>query len=255
MTVAENIRKFRKERKMTQRQLGEKCGMYESQIRKYELGTANPKIDTIKKIADALNVSIDRLTGDSVSSIIESRLEELDESLETVAKEADVPLYWLQHLDTFTPGELGDYEIGYDWITRVADVLDIPSSTLRSALARQETPASDDLPQITAKVAFGDANTYTLQGIGEPEPLSIAEKDHISKYRDLDSHGKEMVDFTLQKEWERSTAEEKAKFQQNNIISMVEKPTPDYLMPNAAHERTGVRVKEEERLDDESMID
>lgn len=37
-------------KKMTQRQLGEKCGMYESQIRKYELGAANPKIDTIKKL-------------------------------------------------------------------------------------------------------------------------------------------------------------------------------------------------------------
>lgn len=28
----------------------------------------------------------------------------------------------------------------------------------------------------------------------------------IKKYRDLDDHGREMVDFTLQKEWERSTA-------------------------------------------------
>lgn len=56
MPIAENIRKFRKERNMTQKQLGEKCGMYESQIRKYELGTTNPKLGTIIKIADALGV-------------------------------------------------------------------------------------------------------------------------------------------------------------------------------------------------------
>lgn len=31
----------------------------------------------------------------------------------------------------------------------------------------------------------------------------------IEKYRLLDSHGKEMVDFTLLKEWERITAEQK----------------------------------------------
>lgn len=43
---------------MTQKQLGEKCGMYESQIRKYELGTANPKLGTIIKIADALGVDV-----------------------------------------------------------------------------------------------------------------------------------------------------------------------------------------------------
>lgn len=33
-----------------------------------------------------------------------------------------------------------------------------------------------------------------------------AEINHIKKYRALDSHGKKMVDFTLQEEWERSTA-------------------------------------------------
>ncbi len=31
--------------------------------------------------------------------------------------------------------------------------------------------------------------------------------------------------------------------------------TKDYLAPNAAHDRTGIKIKEEERLDDESMID
>ncbi|MFR8171149.1 MAG: helix-turn-helix domain-containing protein [Marvinbryantia sp.] len=35
--------------------------------------------------------------------------------------------------------------------------------------------------------------------------MSYDEIEHIKKYRVLDQHGKEMVDFTLQKEWERST--------------------------------------------------
>ena len=39
--------------------------------------------------------------------------------------------------------------------------------------------------------------------------LKSSEIDHIKKYRSLDPHGKEMVDFTLLKEWERSTAEPK----------------------------------------------
>lgn len=224
MAIADNIKKFRKEKKMTQKQLGEKCGMYESQIRKYELGTANPKLDTIKKIADVLNVSMDRLTGDSVNCIIENRLKETNMTLAHVAKSANVPLIWLQNIDSFIPGDMefmltepreldwndtiGEYT-SYEWITRVADVLGIPSSTLRTALARQETPVSDDLPKVTAKEAFGGSNTYNPQDIGDLAPLSIAEKDHIQKYRALDPHGKEMVDFTLQKEWERSTAETK----------------------------------------------
>ncbi len=46
------------------------------------------------------------------------------------------------------------------------------------------------------------------------------EWEMIEKYRTLDAHGKEMVDFTLQKEWERSTADRQDK---------------DYLLPRAAH--------------------
>lgn len=56
MTVGENIKKFRKEKGFTQKKLGEKCGIAESNIRKYENNKQNPKKETIQKIADALNV-------------------------------------------------------------------------------------------------------------------------------------------------------------------------------------------------------
>lgn len=62
------------------------------------------------------------------------------------------------------------------------------------------------------------------------------EWEMIEKYRALDPHGKEMVDFTLLKEWERSTAEaEKA-----NVVPMtLKEDTPDYLKPQAAHPHAG----------------
>lgn len=58
MTVAENIKRIRKDRHLTQKQLGELCGIAESTIRRYELGLLNPKLETIQKIADALKVNI-----------------------------------------------------------------------------------------------------------------------------------------------------------------------------------------------------
>ncbi|MEY8331390.1 helix-turn-helix transcriptional regulator [Lachnospiraceae bacterium 48-33] len=58
MTVGEKIKKYRKEKGLTQKKLGELCGINEANIRKYELGKANPKIETIEKIANALNVQI-----------------------------------------------------------------------------------------------------------------------------------------------------------------------------------------------------
>ena len=42
MAVGENIRKFRKEKGLTQKRLGQLCGIDEANIRKYELGKANP---------------------------------------------------------------------------------------------------------------------------------------------------------------------------------------------------------------------
>lgn len=58
-----NIRNIRKSLGYTQKQLAEKCNMYESQIRKYETGKANPKLTTLKKIADALGCSVVNLIG------------------------------------------------------------------------------------------------------------------------------------------------------------------------------------------------
>lgn len=64
MTVGQNIKAIRKERGLTQKELGEACGIDEANIRKYELGKANPKIETVEKIAKALGVPIVRIKED-----------------------------------------------------------------------------------------------------------------------------------------------------------------------------------------------
>ena len=61
MTKGELIRKARKEAGLTQKQLGEKAGIAEPTIRRYELGKLNPKIETLQKIARALNISVNEL--------------------------------------------------------------------------------------------------------------------------------------------------------------------------------------------------
>ncbi len=58
MTIGENIKKIRKEKGLTQKELGALCGMSESQIRHYELNYKTPRIETIRKIAKALNIYI-----------------------------------------------------------------------------------------------------------------------------------------------------------------------------------------------------
>ena len=52
--IGENILKYRKANKLTQKQLAEKCKMTQQQIAQYETGKRIPKIDTLVRIAIAL---------------------------------------------------------------------------------------------------------------------------------------------------------------------------------------------------------
>lgn len=62
MTIGEKIKFLRQKKGLTQKQLGDLCGMADSAIRRYESGRANPKIETLEKIAIALDISIDDLS-------------------------------------------------------------------------------------------------------------------------------------------------------------------------------------------------
>lgn len=64
MSTGENIRKIRRKKGLTQKQLGELCSIDEANIRRYELGNANPKLSTIRKIAKALDVYMNELIED-----------------------------------------------------------------------------------------------------------------------------------------------------------------------------------------------
>lgn len=72
MTIGERIKEVRKEKGLTQKKLGELSGIAESNIRKYENGKQNPKIETIQKIASALEINEYELQGITTQDIIKS---------------------------------------------------------------------------------------------------------------------------------------------------------------------------------------
>lgn len=63
MTVGQRIKESRKNAGLTQKALAEKCGLATGTIQQYELSKREPRTDQLKKIADALNVSINYLKG------------------------------------------------------------------------------------------------------------------------------------------------------------------------------------------------
>lgn len=153
--LGSNIKKFTSKRGITAKELATKVGVSETHLSYISNQKRTPSLDLIEKIAEALEVTVDRLTGEAVSSVIENRLEEIGMTLEEVAEKSDVPLHWLQNLDTFVPGEWGGRnDIAYKWITKVAEVLGLPGAQLRAALARQEVPAYDG-PRSSPEEDFG----------------------------------------------------------------------------------------------------
>ena len=124
-----------------------------------------------------------------------------------------------------------------------------------SAITNYEKETSHPKEQIIYKLMETlnvDANYLFQDAVkikSQHNDVTLAEYDYIKKYRDLDDHGREMVDFTLTKEWERSTAEKK-----NNKVIPLAAPAASALDPNAAHAIPG-SSKVDQKHDDDIMDD
>lgn len=59
----ENLKDARLKKNLSQKEVAEKIGVAKSTYSLYESGNRKPNVDTIKKIADVLNVSADQLLG------------------------------------------------------------------------------------------------------------------------------------------------------------------------------------------------
>ena len=59
--LSENIKKFRKERKMTQEKLAEKLDLDRTTISKIELATCGVSLDVIFEIAELFEISVEKL--------------------------------------------------------------------------------------------------------------------------------------------------------------------------------------------------
>lgn len=141
-------------------------------------------------------------------------------------------------------------ENGYSTRNEFAEKLGIPNTTLRNYEIGVREPGHTFLKQISE--LFNVSVDYLLCLTDNKEVLNSfrirsSEQTLIEKYRDLDDHGKEMVDFTLEKEWERSISIQQTK----NIVDISERA--DLA---AAHERTDIEVTEEmQKHDDDIMND
>ena len=90
-TFAENLRKFRKRKKLTQEDLANLVGTSKQVISRYEIGARTPKITVVGKISDVLGVDIHDLLGTTLVEEPETelglKLEKLKDLFETLTPE------------------------------------------------------------------------------------------------------------------------------------------------------------------------
>lgn len=209
MTIGERIRKKREDAGISQTDLADAIDVSKQTLYKYENNIiTNIPSDKIEKISKILDISPVYIMGWDESYYLGENLQNI---FEILSNEFSVPTNEL--IRCFFSNDFNDL---------------LPSKKIISL---------DNMRTALKKFFASPTNKDVI--------LSPEEKDHINKYRDLDSHGKEMVDFTLQKEWERSTAEQK-------VTPIVLKEDATYYV-NAAHPIDG--ASEEEKQFDEGIMD
>lgn len=69
MTIGENIKKYRKEKGLTQKELAEISNLSRSYLADLERDRYNPSLDSLKLIANSLEVDVSILLGENNSTI------------------------------------------------------------------------------------------------------------------------------------------------------------------------------------------
>ncbi len=74
MTIGKKILELRTQKELTQKQLSDMCGFSQSALNLWENDKRKPKIESLHKIADVLNVSISDLVGNNYDGILKDSL-------------------------------------------------------------------------------------------------------------------------------------------------------------------------------------
>ncbi len=182
--LSENLKNIRKDKKLSLRALSEKADVSKSTLNDIENNNVkSTTVTTLEKLADALEVSVSYLIGESIDYIVKTRLEELGMTLEDLANQSGLSIKYLESLGSSFPNEWD-----YQKVKRMATILKVSPEYLISALAKQEppmyeadyksTPEEDFGPSSVTDILVGpslsEAEIFTLAArtVGHNEPLT-----------------------------------------------------------------------------------
>lgn len=152
MSLNENIRLYRKRLNLTQEQLAKKANVSLITVRRYEKGSTNPTMETLEKIAEALEVTSADLLDLSPAVDFSKLLKEcrLKKGLnyEECAKLLECDVEWVK------AAESGEYPLNRLTMIALKDLLDIP-------MAQVYASKKEDVPYFESLLKYTNSE-YTL---------------------------------------------------------------------------------------------
>jgi transcriptional regulator with XRE-family HTH domain len=94
MTFGQKLSFCRKEKKLSQAELGKRSGINGDIIGKYERDEMKPSIETAKKLSDALAVSLDYLVGDGDLRVVDKKTMQRLEDIEKLPQEDKTHIFY-----------------------------------------------------------------------------------------------------------------------------------------------------------------
>ena len=163
MAVGDKIKSMRKERGITQKKLGELCGIAEPTIRRYEANRLNPKIETVEKIASALGITAYQLLGN----------EYFDKKYPDIAKKAKEYEGFIDYL----------HSLGYI-VNQISEASKIPIDEIPDSF-KNDVEADDE--------GFVEGETCSLELIKDGVTTILAE----GEFQQLQGETKDSIAFKL----------------------------------------------------------
>ncbi|ADI00452.1 helix-turn-helix domain-containing protein [Salisediminibacterium selenitireducens] len=178
--LKDNLKKLRKERGMSMRKLAELSGVSRSTLHDIEnLNMKSTTLNTLEKLADALDVSVNYLIVESIEHLIEEYLKEAKMSHSELAHKADLKLEYIQKLADVIP-DMEDYEN----VRKIARIMHANVDELIASLAKQEPPVyenlnptlpEEDFKEDLIDLAEFEAFTDVARIVGHLDELTYAE--------------------------------------------------------------------------------
>lgn len=131
MNIAENIKKFRKEKNLTQKELASKLGVTSTTIQNYENERRKPDINTLNKIANILGVTINSLAGEK-DTITKQRIEQILSSGITIDELSKKTGISIDRLNSFMNNAA---DVTYDEIKKIGEYFNLNNEELAEWIA------------------------------------------------------------------------------------------------------------------------